>query len=189
MAGNAVVLKPSEATPFSARLVEEIFSAAGLPEGVFTVVAWRRRDRSGARRSAVSTRFPSRASVATGRKVAEACGRQLVPCTLELGGKDPMIVCADADLACAARGAVYGAFTNSGQACTSTERVYVVDEVADRFTPTVRRRDARTPPGFDRRVRRGCHQLAAADRHDRSAGGRRVAARCDAVGWRPPQPQ
>jgi succinate-semialdehyde dehydrogenase/glutarate-semialdehyde dehydrogenase len=66
--------------------------------------------------------------------VAEACGRNLVPCTLELGGKDPMIVCADADLERAARGAVYGAFTNSGHVCTSTERAYVVDDVADEFT-------------------------------------------------------
>ena len=76
-------------------------------------------------------------SVRTGRKVAEACGRNLVPCTLELGGKDPMIVCADADLERAANGAVYGAFSNAGQICVSTERVYVVDEVADAFTRKV----------------------------------------------------
>jgi succinate-semialdehyde dehydrogenase/glutarate-semialdehyde dehydrogenase len=76
-------------------------------------------------------------SVATGRRVAEACARQLVPCTLELGGKDPMIVCRDADLERSAAGAVFGAFANSGQICISTERVYVVDEVADEFTRKV----------------------------------------------------
>jgi acyl-CoA reductase-like NAD-dependent aldehyde dehydrogenase len=76
-------------------------------------------------------------SVATGRRVAEACARQLIPCTLELGGKDPMIVCRDADLERAAAGAVYGAFANAGQICVSTERVYVVDEVADEFTRKV----------------------------------------------------
>jgi succinate-semialdehyde dehydrogenase/glutarate-semialdehyde dehydrogenase len=76
-------------------------------------------------------------SAETGRKVAEACGRNLVPFTLQLGGKDPMIVCADADLDRAARGAVYGAFANSGQICTSTERVYVVEEVAEEFTRKV----------------------------------------------------
>jgi hypothetical protein len=69
--------------------------------------------------------------------IAETCGRRLVPCTLELGGKDPMIVCADADLVRAARGAVYGAFANSGQVCTSTERVYVVDDVVEEFTRRV----------------------------------------------------
>ena len=86
-------------------------------------------------------------SVATGRKVAEVCGRRLIPCTLELGGKDPMIVCADADLDRAARGAVYGAFTNAGQVCTSTERVYVVDEVADAFTRKVVEETARLRQG------------------------------------------
>ena len=75
--------------------------------------------------------------MATGRRVAEACARQLIPCTLELGGKDPMIVCRDADLERAAAGAVYGAFSNAGQVCVSTERVYVVDEVADEFTRKV----------------------------------------------------
>jgi acyl-CoA reductase-like NAD-dependent aldehyde dehydrogenase len=75
--------------------------------------------------------------VRTGRRVAEACGRQLVPCTLELGGKDPMIVCADADLERAAAGAVYGAFANAGQVCVSVERVYVVDAVADAFVARV----------------------------------------------------
>ncbi|MBW2269673.1 MAG: aldehyde dehydrogenase family protein [Deltaproteobacteria bacterium] len=133
MAGNAIVLKPSEATPFSARLVEELFSAAGLPEGVLNVVLGD-GETGAALVEADVDKIVFTGSVATGRRVAEACGRQLVPCTLELGGKDPMIVCADADLERAARGAVYGAFANSGQVCTSTERVYVVDEVADRFT-------------------------------------------------------
>jgi succinate-semialdehyde dehydrogenase/glutarate-semialdehyde dehydrogenase len=76
-------------------------------------------------------------SVATGRKVAEACARQLLPCTLELGGKDPMIVCEDADLDSAAGGAVAGAFLNAGQYCCGTERVYVVDAVADEFVRKV----------------------------------------------------
>ncbi len=133
IAGNAVVLKPSEVTPFSASLLEEIFGAAGLPEGVLNVVQGDAETGAALVESGVD-KISFTGSVATGRKVAEACGRQLVPCTLELGGKDPMIVCADADLERAAHGAVYGAFTNSGQVCTSTERVYVVDEVADEFT-------------------------------------------------------
>ena len=90
----------------------------------------------------------------TGRRVAEACARQLIPCTLELGGKDPMIVCRDADLERAAAGAVYGAFANAGQICVSTERVYVVDEVADEFTRKVLEKTAALRQGAGGRVRR-----------------------------------
>jgi len=133
MAGNAVLLKPSEVTPFSGKLVEEVFSAAGLPEGVFNLVLGD-GETGGALVEAGVDKISFTGSVRTGRKVAESCGRNLIPCTLELGGKDPMVVCGDADLERAARGAVFGAFTNSGQVCTSTERVYVVDEVAEEFT-------------------------------------------------------
>ena len=133
VAGNTVVLKPSEVTPFSGRLVEELLGDVGLPEGVFNLVLG-----DGATGAALVEGGVDKISftggVRTGRQVAEACGRNLVPCTLSLGGKDPMIVCADADLDRAARGAVFGAFSNSGQVCTATERVYVVDEVADEFT-------------------------------------------------------
>ncbi len=76
-------------------------------------------------------------SVATGRKIAESCARQLIPCTLELGGNDAMIVCADADLDAAAGGAVVGSMFNTGQYCCGTERVYVMAEVADEFTAKV----------------------------------------------------
>jgi acyl-CoA reductase-like NAD-dependent aldehyde dehydrogenase len=136
MAGNVVVSKPSEVTPFSGRLLEELFGDAGLPEGVFNLVTG--DGETGA--ALVGSRVDKIAftgSVATGRKVAEACGRRLVPCTLELGGKDPMIVCEDANLERAARGAVFGAFSNAGQVCISTERVYVVEAVADEFTERV----------------------------------------------------
>jgi succinate-semialdehyde dehydrogenase/glutarate-semialdehyde dehydrogenase len=72
-------------------------------------------------------------SVATGRKIGEACGRNLIPCTLELGGKDPAIVCSDANLERAARGACFAAYFNTGQVCMSIERVYVMDDIADEF--------------------------------------------------------
>jgi succinate-semialdehyde dehydrogenase/glutarate-semialdehyde dehydrogenase len=133
VAGNTVVLKPSEVTPFSGKLLEEVFSAAGLPEGIFNLVLGDGETGAALVEGGVD-KISFTGSVRTGRKVAEACGRDLVPCTLELGGKDPMIVCADADLERAAHGAVFGAFANSGQVCTSTERVYVVNEVADDFT-------------------------------------------------------
>jgi acyl-CoA reductase-like NAD-dependent aldehyde dehydrogenase len=133
MAGNTVVLKPSEVTPFSGRILEELLTDAGLPEGIFNLVLGDAETGTALVEEGVD-KISFTGSVRTGRQVAEACGRNLVPCTLQLGGKDPMIVCADADLERAARGAVFGAFSNSGQSCTSTERVYVVEEVADEFT-------------------------------------------------------
>jgi acyl-CoA reductase-like NAD-dependent aldehyde dehydrogenase len=110
------------------------------------------------------------------------CGRNLIPCTLELGGKDPMIVCADADLERAARGAVYGAFTNSGQVCTSTERVYVVDDIADAFTRKVVEETGRLRQGATGEFEVGAiidaKQLGIIEEHvrDAVAGGARVLA-------------
>ncbi len=135
-AGNAVVLKPSEITPFVGLALAELFADAGLPKDVFQVVTG-----DGATGAALveagCDKISFTGSVRTGRRIAEACGRALVPCTLELGGKDPMIVCEDADLERAARGAVWGAFTNAGQVCMSTERVYVVEPVARDFIARV----------------------------------------------------
>jgi acyl-CoA reductase-like NAD-dependent aldehyde dehydrogenase len=132
MAGNTVVLKPSEVTPFSGKLVLDLFREAGLPENVVNVVEGDGETGAALVESGVD-KISFTGSVRTGRKIGEACGRSLTPCTLELGGKDPMIVCADADLVRAAGGAVFGAMMNSGQFCSSTERVYVVESVADEF--------------------------------------------------------
>jgi acyl-CoA reductase-like NAD-dependent aldehyde dehydrogenase len=136
MAGNAVVLKPSELTPFVGLALSQLFADAGLPPGVFTVVSGD-GSTGAALVEAGCDKISFTGSVRTGRKIAEACGRALIPCTLELGGKDPMIVCEDADLERAARGAVWGAFANSGQVCISTERVYVVEPLAEAFTRRV----------------------------------------------------
>ncbi len=136
MAGNAVVLKPSEITPFVGLALAQLFADAGLPEDVFQVVTGDGAT-GGALVEAGCDKIAFTGSVRTGRKIAEACGRALVPCTLELGGKDPMIVCEDADVERAARGAVWGAFTNAGQVCMSTERVYVVEPIAAAFTERV----------------------------------------------------
>ena len=136
MAGNAVLLKPSEVTPFSGKLVGDLFEAAGLPEGVLHVLLGDGETGAALTEAGVD-KISFTGSVATGRKVAEACARQLIPCTLELGGKDPMIVCADANLDRAVDGAIAGAFANTGQDCWGTERVYVVDEVYDEFTRKV----------------------------------------------------
>ena len=132
MAGNTVVLKPSEVTPFSGRLVADLFRDAGLPEDVVTVIAGDGETGAALVEAGVD-KISFTGSVRTGRKIGEACGRLLIPCTLELGGKDPMIVCGDADVVRAAGGAVFGAMMNCGQFCSSTERVYVVETVADEF--------------------------------------------------------
>jgi acyl-CoA reductase-like NAD-dependent aldehyde dehydrogenase len=184
MAGNAVVLKPSEATPFSGRLVEDLLHAAGLPDGVFQLVLGDGETGAALVESGVD-KISFTGSVETGRRVAEACGRRLIPCTLELGGKDPMIVCADADLARASRGAVFGAFANSGQVCTSTERVYVVDEVADEFTRLVVEQTAKLRQGatgeFDVGAIIKPEQLGVIEAHVKDAtekGARVLAGGC-----------
>lgn len=136
MAGNAVVHKPSEVTPLSALLLEELTREAGFPEGLYQVVQG-----DGATGAALIDagvdKISFTGSVATGRKVGEACGRNLIPCTLELGGKDAMIVCSDADLDRAAEGAVRGAFFNTGHFCCGTERVYVPEAIYEPFVEKV----------------------------------------------------
>jgi acyl-CoA reductase-like NAD-dependent aldehyde dehydrogenase len=136
VAGNTVVLKPSELTPLVGVALGELFRAADLPRDVFQVVVGD-GSTGAALVEAGCDKISFTGSVATGRKVAETCGRLLIPCTLELGGKDPMIVCEDADLERAARGAVYGAFSNAGQVCMSTERVYVHRKLAEPFIARV----------------------------------------------------
>jgi len=145
-AGNAVLLKPSEVTPFSGQLVATLLHAAGVPQDVLQVLTGDGQTGEALVEVGVD-KLSFTGSVATGRRVAEACARRLVPCTLELGGKDPLIVCADADLERAAAGAVYGAFANAGQVCVSTERVFVVDSVADAFLRKVVEKTARLRQG------------------------------------------
>lgn len=132
ISGNTVVLKPSEVTPFSGRLIAELLAEAGFPPGVLQVVLGDGETGAALTQGDVD-KIHFTGSVDTGRKIGEVCGRRLVPCTLELGGKDAAIVCADADLERAIPGVVNGAFFNTGQACASTERVYVVDSIADQF--------------------------------------------------------
>ena len=132
LAGNTVVAKGSEVTPYSARLAETILNDAGLPEGVLQVLLGDGETGAAIVRGGVD-KVSFTGSVATGRKVAEACASQLIPCTLELGGNDAMIVCADADLDRAADGAWLGSCMNTGHYCCGTERIYVVKEVYEEF--------------------------------------------------------
>ena len=147
LAGNAVVFKPSEVSPKSGALVAEVL--AGLvPEGVFGVVQGA-GDVGAALCEADVDLVVFTGSVATGRKVAHACAEKLIPCSLELGGKDAAIVLADADLERAANGVVWGAMMNAGQNCASVERVYVVRSVGEAFTKKVCEVVASLRPGVD----------------------------------------
>ncbi|HKW87356.1 MAG TPA: aldehyde dehydrogenase family protein [Candidatus Acidoferrales bacterium] len=131
-AGNAILLKPSELTPWTGALIGELFERAGLPKGVLQVLQGG-GDVGRAMIEAGPDKVFFTGSAETGRKIAEACGRKLIPSVLELGGKDPMIVLADADLEAASGAAVWGGFTNCGQACLSVERIYVERGAAERF--------------------------------------------------------
>lgn len=132
MAGNAVVLKPSELTPLIALKLADLFKRAGLPPQLLQVITGD-GSTGAALIDARVDKIMFTGSVATGKRVAEAAGKYLTPVVLELGGKDPMIVLEDADIANAARAAVWGAFANSGQACASVERCYVHESIAPKF--------------------------------------------------------
>jgi len=136
MAGNSVILKPSELTPLVGLKIEEVFKHAGLPSNVLQVITGDGATGAALVASGVD-KIMFTGSVATGKRVAAAAAVNLTPVVLELGGKDPMIVLEDADLESAARAAVWGAFSNSGQACASVERCYVQENVASRFIELV----------------------------------------------------
>jgi len=135
MAGNAVIIKPSEVTPMSALFGAEIWRSAGLPADVLQVVPG--FGDTGAKLIDHVDLILFTGSVATGRKVAIRAAERLIPCSLELGGKDPMIVLKDANLERAANCAVWGGLVNSGQVCISVERVYVEEPVYARFVELV----------------------------------------------------
>ena len=136
MAGNAVVVKPSEYTPLIMEKTRALFEEAGLPRGLFGVVQGR-GDVGAELIKAGIQMVVFTGSVATGKKVNVAAAQQMIPCVLELGGKDPAIVLEDADLDSASLKIAWGAFANSGQTCASVERVYVQESVAQRFTDKV----------------------------------------------------
>ena len=136
MAGNSVIIKPSELTPLVGLKIGEIFERAGaLSDLVQTVTG---DGRTGAALvDAAPNKIMFTGSVATGKKIAEAAAKNLTSVVLELGGKDPMIVFEDANLDLAARAAVWGAFCNAGQSCSSVERLYVQEGVAEALTKKI----------------------------------------------------
>jgi acyl-CoA reductase-like NAD-dependent aldehyde dehydrogenase len=137
VAGNTVVLKPAPATTLVGLKLGALAAQAGFPGGVLSVVATDDAVAAALVEDPRVGKIVFTGSVATGKQVMAAAAKNLTPVVLELGGKDPAIVCADADLDRAARGIVWGAFVNAGQTCASVERVYVERAVADEFLARV----------------------------------------------------
>ena len=188
MAGNAVVLKPSELTPLTGLKIREVLVRAGLGDGTLQVVTGDGSTGAALVASGVD-KIMFTGSVATGKRVAEAAAKYLTPVVLELGGKDPMIVLDDANIQNAARGAVWGAFANSGQSCSSVERCYVHESIAEQFVAAAvqEAKRLRQSIGTDKNSDVGSmaseHQLRVVERHvdeaiDKGAtaltGGRRM---------------
>ena len=138
MAGNAVIIKPSELTPLSALFGADLVAQAGFPKDLLQIVIGYGDTGEALVDHADMIAFTG--SVETGKRVMRRASDRLIPVSLELGGKDPMIVLRDADLDRAAGACVWGSLMNSGQTCTSIERVYVEAPVYDAFVDKVVRR-------------------------------------------------
>jgi acyl-CoA reductase-like NAD-dependent aldehyde dehydrogenase len=147
--GNTVILKASERCPRTHGLVVEAFAAAGFPEGVVNLVTNEPEDAAEVVGELIDhpavRRINFTGSTAVGRIVAQRAAEHLKPVLLELGGKAPLIVLQDADLDEAVAAAAFGAFLNAGQICMSTERIIVVDAVADEFARRLAEKAASMP--------------------------------------------
>lgn len=132
LAGNAVVIKPDAQSMLSALLGAELLEQAGLPAGLFSVVAGPGAE-VGAHLVQRADYIAFTGSTATGKSIAQGCAERLIGCSLELGGKNPMVIRADAQVARAVEGAVRAVFSNSGQLCVSVERLFVHEAIHDRF--------------------------------------------------------
>src|SRR5271163_976007 len=146
MAGCAVLSKPSEVTPLVWRMAVDGWKQIGAPDVLDAVYGF---GQTGAALVNLVDNVMFTGSVNTGRRIAVAAAQRLIPCSLELGGKDAMIVCADADIDRAADGAVWGAFALTGQVCISVERVYVEEPVYDEFVSKVVAKTSQLRQGMD----------------------------------------
>jgi acyl-CoA reductase-like NAD-dependent aldehyde dehydrogenase len=137
MAGDSVLLKPAPATTLTGLRIGALARQAGFPDGVVNVLAVDDRVAAALVEDPRLGKIVFTGSVATGKQVMAAAAKNLTPVVLELGGKDPAIVCRDADLDRSARGIVWAAFANAGQTCAAVERVYVERPVAEEFLARV----------------------------------------------------
>ncbi|MBR9880977.1 MAG: betaine-aldehyde dehydrogenase [Gammaproteobacteria bacterium] len=147
-AGNAVVFKPSEVTPLTTMILAEVFTEAGLPDGVFNVVHGEAEVGQAITGHPDIAKVSFTGEVGTGKKVMSAsAASSLKDVTMELGGKSPLIVCRDADLVRAADAAMMANFYSSGQICTNGTRVFVDNAVKDDFEALLEERVARIKAG------------------------------------------
>nr|MBA2504873.1 aldehyde dehydrogenase family protein [Thermoleophilaceae bacterium] len=174
MAGNTVVMKPSEVTPLSTLFMAEGMRAVGMPEDVALVATG--RGETGAALVDAADMMMFTGSVKTGKRIMAQAAETLTPVSLELGGKDPMIVLDDADVERAANAAVYYGFLNSGQICQSVERVYVAEPIYDDFVGRVIEKTQKLrqgPPGEAGSVEIGAmtfeNQIDIVERHVKDA--------------------
>ncbi len=152
-AGNCVVVKPSEETPTTATLLGEVFKDAGVPDGVYNVVHGFGPGEAGE----ALTKHPDVAAITftgethTGSRIMEACAPHIKKVSFELGGKNPAIVFADTDFDAAIDGTIRSVFSNTGQVCLCSERVYVEHPLFDRFVETLasRAQDLKVGDPFD----------------------------------------
>ena len=143
-AGNAMVFKPSEITPLGALKLAEIFTEAGLPDGVFNVVLGDYRVGAALSEHPDIAKISFTGGVATGKKVmAQAAASSLKDVTMELGGKSPLIICTDADINLAADIAMMANFYSAGQVCTNGTRVFVPAKMKEAFEAAILERVAR----------------------------------------------
>lgn len=147
--GNTVILKASERCPRTHGLIVEAFEAGGFPAGVVNLVTHEPKDAAETVGALIDhpavRRINFTGSTAVGRIVARRAAEHLKPVLLELGGKAPLIVLEDADIGEAVKAAAFGAFLNAGQICMSTERIIVVDAIADEFTRLLAEKAAAMP--------------------------------------------
>lgn len=185
-AGNAVVFKPSEYTPGVGAWLVETFAEVVPEQPVLQLVTGFGATGAALVRADVD-KIAFTGSAATGKKIMAAAAERLTPVVIEAGGKDPLLVDADADLDAAADAAVWGAFSNAGQTCVGVERVYVHTAVYDEFVARLTERARQVRPGEHYGPMTMRSQLDVVRRHIADAlarGGRALVGGADAVGER-----
>ena len=165
MAGNGVVLKPASLTPLLGERIRVAFEKAGVPEGLVRVIHGGGEIGQALVESSARKIFFT-GSVGVGYTVGKTCAGLMKGSVLELGGKDPAIVCSDAEITNAVGGVVWGGFANAGQTCSGIERVYVVEDVAARFIDGVRREAERLRVGDPQRWSTEIGPMVSTDQYE-----------------------
>ena len=170
-AGNAVVFKPSEYTPGVGHWLGESFNKIAPGANVFFVATGGPQTGIALTKSAVN-KIAFTGSTATGKKIAATCAENLTPVLMECGGTDPAIIDRDCNIAEAAEAVLWGAMANAGQTCVGIERVYVHEEIADRFIEAIKERASKIVAGKDYGAATMPKQLQVIDAHIRDAADR-----------------